>query len=50
MMSNQFTPAIDIKDTADPPADRETDALLLAHPWLESLEPYYVEWELVWPM
>ena len=24
--------------------------MLLAHPELEGLEPYYIEWEFIWPM
>jgi hypothetical protein len=35
---------------SDPAPDRELDDLLVAHPWLETLEPFYVEWELIWLM
>lgn len=35
---------------SDPAPDRELDALLFAHPWLESLKPFCVDWELIWPM
>jgi hypothetical protein len=37
-------------DRADPPRDRLPDAVVAANPWLEILEPYDIEWELIWPM
>ena len=26
------------------------DNLAAAYPWLDTLEPFAVEWELIWPM
>ena len=26
------------------------DNLAAAHPWLDTLEPFAIEWELIWPM
>jgi hypothetical protein len=37
-------------EAAAPADEPELDGVLLAHPWLTGLEPFYVEWELVWPM
>ena len=30
--------------------DREWNELLAAHPWLEVLEPFYVDWQHIWLM
>jgi hypothetical protein len=49
-MEKQPSTATDLVDAADPTPFRELDDLLVAHPWLKSLEHYYIEWELVWPM
>ncbi len=49
-MRDEFSPVTDPMDTADPVDNRELDGVLLAHPWLKGLEPFYIEWELVWPM
>ncbi len=43
-MRNEFSPATDSVEAVAPADD------LLAHPWLKGLEPFYVEWELIWPM
>ena len=50
MMRNEFSPATDPVEAAAPADELESDGVLLAHPWLKGLEPFYVEWELVWPM
>jgi hypothetical protein len=43
-------PATDI-DTADRPlAGAPNDLLAAAHLWLDALEPFDIEWELIWPM
>ncbi|HUJ22373.1 MAG TPA: hypothetical protein VLX58_12655 [Bryobacteraceae bacterium] len=30
--------------------DRELEALVRLHPWLAALEPFSVNWELIWLM
>lgn len=35
---------------SDSAVDRESYELLLAYPWLETLEPFNIDWELVWSM
>jgi hypothetical protein len=38
-------------DTAERPIDRAlNDLLSAAYPWLDALEPFYIDWELIWPM
>ena len=38
-------------DRADFPFDAALNDLLTAeYPWLDYLEPFQVEWELIWPM
>jgi hypothetical protein len=53
-MRDEFSPVTDPADTdmdTAKPGDRPgLDLVLLAYPWLKSLEPFYIEWELVWPM
>jgi len=42
-----------IADALDVPAsarDPELEDLVVAHPWLVTLEPYSIEWELIWFM
>jgi len=36
--------------TLDPAPDAELDDLVLVHPWLSTLEPFDIVWELVWWM
>ena len=50
MMRNLFSPPAVGFETADPAPDRELDGLLAANAWLDSLEPFYIEWELIWLM
>lgn len=38
------------RDVAGGTPDREMEALLRMYPGLEDLEPYYIEWEFIWPM
>jgi len=49
-MRNEFSPATEPVKAAAPAEDLELDRVLLAYPWLKGLEPFYIEWELVWPM
>ncbi|HXI43879.1 MAG TPA: hypothetical protein VNH83_28110 [Bryobacteraceae bacterium] len=49
-MRNELSAAIEPVEAAAPADDSELDRVLLAHPWLKGLEPFYIEWELVWPM
>ena len=38
-------------DTVDCPLDGSQVELPAAvHAWLDSLEPFVIEWELIWPM
>ena len=48
--TNAVTRPAGFLGVSDPAPDRELDDLLLEHPWLETLEPFYVAWELVWPL
>jgi hypothetical protein len=36
--------------TLDPAPDAELDDLVLVHPWLSTLEPFDIVWEVVWWM
>ena len=49
-MRERFPPASGRWCAADGTPDSEMETLLLAHPELEGLEPYFIEWEFVWPM
>jgi hypothetical protein len=49
-MKEPVPPAMDLPDTADTASDRELKNLLVAHPWLQNLEPYSINWELIWVM
>jgi len=35
---------------AEPVPEQELTDLFRANPWLATLEPFYVEWELIWMM
>ena len=38
-------------DADERPIDRAlNDLLAVACPWLDALEPFYIDWELIWPM
>jgi hypothetical protein len=50
MRNASAPPGPDI-DTAERPIDKAlNDLLAAAHPWLDALEPFYIEWGLIWPM
>lgn len=49
-MSERLPPASGRRPAADGTPESEIENLLLAHPELEGLEPYYIEWEFIWPM
>lgn len=36
-------------NTVDPRLDQELNLLLAAY-WFDALEPFDIEWELIWPM
>lgn len=50
MMNDRIPPAADTPDAVGATPDVELDRLLAIHPWLESLEPFYIDWELIWVM
>jgi len=50
MMRDRIPPAADLPDTVGAAPDAELDRLLASHPWLENLEPFYIDWELIWFM
>jgi len=50
MMRDEFSPATDPVETVTPADESLVDGVLLAYPWLKGLEPFYIEWEFVWPM
>jgi hypothetical protein len=49
-MNNNDTRLTNFAERANPAPDAELEELMLAYPWLASLEPYCIEWELVWFM
>ena len=54
-MNDPFQPESDCRpddcvSVAERVPDPELADLFLAYPWLKSLEPFYVEWELIWLM
>jgi hypothetical protein len=50
-MRNPSPAAATDVDTADRPlAGALNDLLAAAHLWLDALEPFDIEWELIWPM
>jgi hypothetical protein len=51
MMKDQLRPAVGAPDwTSDQRMDLQMEELLSAHPALYGLEPFYIDWELIWPM
>lgn len=50
VMRDQFQPAPGSSYAADGTPEHEMEMLLLTYPGLEGLEPYYIEWEFIWPM
>jgi hypothetical protein len=49
-MTDQLSPAMDLLGMANSAPDRELAELLVAHPWLKDLQPFYVDWEMIWLM
>jgi hypothetical protein len=50
VMRDQIPPAPDLPDTVGTAPDAELEKLLASHPWLASLKPFYIDWELIWVM
>jgi hypothetical protein len=50
VMRDPIPPAPDVPDIAGAAPDEELDSLLACHLWLDSLEPFYIDWELIWVM
>jgi len=48
-MEEPFLPASRM-DAVASASDQEMEAILRTYPGLEDLEPYYIEWEFIWPM
>jgi hypothetical protein len=40
----------DLPDTVDAATDTELDSLRDGYPWLDTLKPFYIDWELIWVM
>jgi hypothetical protein len=49
-MRDRIPPAPDPPDTVGATPDVELNRLLASHPSLENLEPFYIDWELIWFM
>jgi hypothetical protein len=45
-----MSPPPDLPDTVAATPDAELDNILASHPWLENLEPFSIDWELIWLM
>jgi hypothetical protein len=50
MMKDEPSSGEALREAADCAPDPNLDKLLGAHPELRGLEPFYIEWELIWPM
>lgn len=50
LMEESFLPDPSRMDAAADAPEHEMEALLRTYPGLEDLEPYYIEWEFIWPM
>lgn len=50
MMRDRIPPPPDLPDTLDAAPDAELDSLPASYPWLDTLEPFYIDWELIWVM
>jgi len=48
-MPDRFPPARSGSYAADGTPESYLE-MLLTHPELEGLEPFYIEWEFIWPM
>ncbi|MBZ5595252.1 MAG: hypothetical protein LAP39_23655 [Acidobacteriia bacterium] len=49
-MRHPIPPAQYPPETAGATPDRELDNLLANDPWLDSLEPFEIVWEMIWIM
>ena len=49
-MRDRIPPAPEPPDTVDAAPDVELNRLLASHPGLENLQPFYIDWELIWVM
>jgi len=49
-MKDRNLPALYLEDAAGATPDGESDTLPTGDPWLDSLEPFEIEWELIWVM
>jgi len=49
-MKDRIPPALSLPGPAGATPDGEWDNLPARDPWLESLEPFEIEWELIWVM
>ena len=49
-MKDQLSLCDDHQQAADCALDPKLGELLFTYPGLRGLEPFYIEWELIWPM
>jgi hypothetical protein len=49
-MKDQLSPRDELQQAADCTLDPKQDEFLSTCPGLQGLEPFYIEWELIWPM
>jgi hypothetical protein len=49
-MKDQPSHGDELQQEADCALDSKLDELPFTHPGLQGLEPFYIEWELIWPM
>jgi hypothetical protein len=49
-MRDRIPPALELPDTVGAAPDVELNRLLASHPGLENLEPFCIDWELIWFM
>ncbi len=49
-MKDQLLPREEVRQATDCALDPKLDDLLFTHLGLQGLEPFYIEWELIWPM
>jgi hypothetical protein len=49
-MKDQPSPGEEVQQAAECALDPKLDEFLFTHLGLRGLEPFYIEWELIWPM
>lgn len=49
-MKDQLSTRHELEQAADCVLDPKLDELLFTRLGLQGLEPFYIEWELIWPM